>query len=68
MLGQLVPLARGFALDSAEKGKWNSFAKILNPGNHDDDVPPTTALRVVRGNLFAIAKSHGKHWPGGLVR
>jgi hypothetical protein len=68
VLGELVPLVREFALDSAEKGQWTSFGKILNPGNHDDEVPATAALKVVRGNLRAIAKAHGKRWPGGLIR
>lgn len=67
MLGQLVPLVRGFALDNAEKGQWNTFATVLNPGNHDDDVPSTAELKVVRGNLRKIAKTHREHWPNGLV-
>ena len=67
MLGQLVPLVRGFALDNGEKGQWNTFATVLNPGNHDDDVPSTAELRVVRGNLRKIAKTHREHWPNGLV-
>lgn len=67
VLGDLVPLVRGFALDNAEKGQWSTFAKVLNPGNHDDDVPSTTELKVVRGNLRKIAKDHRQHWPNGLV-
>ena len=67
MLGKLVPLVRGFALDSGEKGQWNTFATVLNPGNHDDDVPPTAELKVVRGNLRKIAKTHRGHWPNGLI-
>lgn len=43
MLGQLVPLVRGFALDNSERAQWNTFATVLNPGNHDD-VPPTAEL------------------------
>ncbi len=66
-LGDLVPLVRGYALENDEKGQWRMFAKVLNPGNHDDDVPSTTELRQVRGNLRAIVKSHKKHWPNGLV-
>lgn len=66
-LGDLVPLVRGFALDNAEKGQWSTFAKVLNPGNHDDDVPATTELKVVRGNLRKIAKTHREHWPNGLM-
>ena len=67
MLGQLVPLVRGFALDNGEKGQWNTFATVLNPGNHDDDVPSTAELKVVRGNLRRIARTHREHWPNGLV-
>ncbi|RYG78249.1 hypothetical protein EU513_04200 [Yimella sp. RIT 621] len=67
MLGQLVPLVRGFALDNGEKGQWNTFATVLNPGNHDDDVPSTAVLKVVRGNLRKIVKTHREHWPNGLV-
>lgn len=68
ILGDLVPLVRGFARDNTEKGNWNTFAKVLNPGSHDDDVPSTIDLRQVRGNLRKIAKAHSAHWPGGLVR
>ena len=67
VLGQLVPLVRGFSLSNDEKGKWNTFSTVLNPGNHDDDVPSTTELKVMRGNLRAIAKSHRAHWANGLV-
>lgn len=67
MLRQLVPLVRGFALDSGERGQWKTFAAVLNPGNHDDDVPSTAELKVVRGNLRKIAKSHREHWTNGLV-
>ena len=67
MLGRLVPLVRGFALDSGEKGQWNTFATVLNPGNHDDDVPSTAELKVVRGNLRRIAKTHRDYWSNGLV-
>jgi hypothetical protein len=67
MLGDLVPLVCAYALGNDEKGQWRTFAKVLNPGNHDDDVPSTTELKQVRGNLRAIAKAHGKHWPGGLI-
>jgi len=67
MLNKLVPLVNGYALDEAEKGQWRTFAKVLNPGNHDDDVPATTELKVVRGNLRRIAKRHRQHWPSGLL-
>lgn len=68
VLGDLAPLVKGYALSPSEKGNWTTFAKILNPGSHDDQVPSTTELRVVRGNLRNIVKAHQKHWPHGLVR
>ncbi|GDY33868.1 AAA family ATPase [Gandjariella thermophila] len=67
VLGDLVRLVSGYALDNEEKGKWRTFAKVLNPGNHDDDVPSTTDLKQVRGNLRKIAKNHREHWPNGLL-
>ncbi|WP_078344758.1 AAA family ATPase [Mycobacteroides chelonae] len=68
-LGTLVPLVLPFVVDgSSEKGQWKTFAKVLNPGNHDDDVPSTGELKQVRGNLRTINKSHQKHWPGGLLQ
>jgi hypothetical protein len=66
VLGDLVPLVSGYALDNAERGQWRTFAKVLNPGNHDDDVPSTIELKQVRGNLRQMNKMHRKHWPGGL--
>jgi hypothetical protein len=67
MLRELVPLVSGYVLDNAERGQWRTFAKVLNPGNHDDEVPATTDLKVVRGNLRRIAKQHHEHWPTGLL-
>jgi len=67
VLGKLVPLVSGYALDNAEKGQWRTFAAVLNPGNHDDDVPSTTELKQVRGSLRKIAKNHRAYWPNGLV-
>lgn len=68
-LGDLFPLVFPFVIDgNAEKGQWKTFPKVLNPGSHDDDVPSTTDLKVVRGNLLKISKDHHRHWPGGLVR
>ena len=66
VLGELVPLVSGYALDNAERGQWRTFSKVLNPGNHDDDVPSTIELRQVRGNLRQINRVHRKHWPDGL--
>jgi hypothetical protein len=68
VLGNLVPLVTAYAIDNAEKGQWRTFAAVLNPGGHDDDVPPPTALKQVRSNLRKIEKSHRSHWTNGLIR
>lgn len=68
MLGGLVPLVKGFALNNSEKGHWTNFATVLNPGNHDDDVPSNADLKLVRNNLKNIAKAHRRQHPGGLVQ
>jgi hypothetical protein len=68
-LGDLITLVAPFAIEgNAEKGQWKTFPKVLNPGSHDDDVPSTTELKVIFGNLRRIAKTHRKHWSGGLVK
>jgi len=68
LLGKLVPLVRAYSVDNTEKGNWENFAKVLNPGAHDDDdVPPAVTLKVVRGNLRTIARNHKKRWPNGLL-
>jgi hypothetical protein len=67
MLRALVPLVSCYARNNEERGKWKLFTKVLNPGNHDDDVPPTAELKQVRGNLRRIHKNHQDHWPGGLL-
>lgn len=67
-LGELTPLVKGFTLSNTEKGNWGTFAKVLNPGSHDDQVPSTAELKQVRSNLRKIAKDHRAHWPNGLVR
>ncbi|MGI8537513.1 MAG: AAA family ATPase [Mycobacteriales bacterium] len=68
ILGDLAPLVKGFALNNTEKGYWGTFAKVLNPGSHDDQVPSTAELKQVRGNLRKLNKDHKAHWPDGLVR
>ncbi len=68
VLGKLVPLVRGVAIDSAEKGRWTNFASVLNAGSHDDDLPSNADLRQIRGNLRAIATAHRRRWPGGLIQ
>lgn len=66
-LGDLVPLVSGYAIDNAERGRWRSFPKLRNPGNHDDEVPSTIELKQVRGNLRSIAKTQRERWPNGLL-
>ena len=68
-LGDLLPLLSPFVVEgSSEKGQWKTLPKVLTPGNHDDDVPSTSDLKVIFGNLRRISKLHRKHWPGGLVK
>jgi hypothetical protein len=68
-LGDLLPLLYPFVVeDNSEKGQWKTLPKVLNPGSHDDDVPSTTELKVIFGNLRHINKTHQKHWAGGLIK
>ncbi|MHA7663250.1 AAA family ATPase [Mycolicibacterium sp. HS_4_1] len=68
-LGDLLTLLYPFVVEgNSEKGQWKTLPKVLNPGSHDDDVPSTTELKVVFGNLRRINKTHQKHWPGGLIK
>ncbi|WP_166789072.1 AAA family ATPase [Cryobacterium sp. TMT1-21] len=66
-LGELTPLVAPFTLSADEKGKWRVMPKILNPGNHDDDVPSTMDLKQIRGNLRKIHKAHKEKWGGRLA-
>lgn len=68
-LADLLTLLYPFVVEgNSEKGQWKTLPKVLNPGSHDDDVPSTTELKVVFGNLRRINKTHQKHWPGGLIK
>ncbi|ORA15710.1 AAA family ATPase [Mycobacterium arosiense] len=68
-LGDLLTLLYPFVVEgNSEKGQWKTLPKVLNPGSHDDDVPSTTELKVIFGNLRHINKTHQKHWPGGLIK
>ncbi|BDZ48259.1 hypothetical protein GCM10025867_05000 [Frondihabitans sucicola] len=67
LLKDLVVLAAPFVLSADEKGKWRVMPKILNPGNHDDDVPSTMDLKQIRGNLRTFAKGHKAKWGGSLA-
>ncbi|MDV3131451.1 AAA family ATPase [Mycobacterium sp. 29Ha] len=65
----LLTLLYPFVVEgNSEKGQWKTLPKVLNPGSHDDDVPSTTDLKVIFGNLRRINKTHQKHWPGGLIK
>ncbi len=68
MLGPLVRLVKPYALSDGERGRWSNFAGVLNPGNHDDDVPSNADLKQVRHNLKEIARAHRSRYPGGLVQ
>ncbi|MCB0950524.1 MAG: hypothetical protein KDB44_14850, partial [Mycobacterium sp.] len=65
LLPRVLPLVVGA---NAEQGNWKLFPKVLNPGSHDDDVPPSTELKQTAKNLRKIAKAHQSHWPGGLLQ
>lgn len=65
LLPRVLPLVVG---DNAEQGNWKLFPKVLNPGSHDDDVPPPAELKQTAKNLRKIAKAHQNHWPGGLLQ
>ena len=65
LLTRVLPLVVG---GNAEQGNWKLFPKVLNPGSHDDDVPPSTELKQTAKNLRKIAKAHQNHWPGGLLQ
>ncbi|GAT06497.1 RecF/RecN/SMC N-terminal domain-containing protein [Mycobacteroides abscessus subsp. massiliense] len=68
-LGDLLTLLYPFVVEgNSEKGQWKTLPKVLNPGSHDDDVPSTTELKVVFGNLRHINKTHQKHWTDGLIK
>ena len=68
-LGDLLTLLYPFVVEgNSEKGQWKTLPKVLNPGSHDDDVPSTTELKVIFGNLRHINKTHQKHWLGGLIK
>jgi hypothetical protein len=66
-LHDLVGLAAPYASSADEKGKLRLMPAVLNPGNHDDDVPSTIELRQIRGNLRQIAKRHRAKWGGRLA-
>lgn len=65
LLPRVLPLVVG---GNTEQGHWKLFPKVLNPGSHDDDVPPSTELKQTAKNLRKIAKTHQSHWPGGLLQ
>lgn len=65
LLPRVLPLVVG---GNAEQGQWKLFPKVLNPGSHDDDVPPPGELKQTAKNLRKIAKAHQSHWPGGLLQ
>jgi hypothetical protein len=65
LISRVLPLVVG---GNAEQGQWKLFPKVLNPGSHDDDVPPSTELKQTAKNLRKIAKAHQSHWAGGLLQ
>ena len=68
ILGELIPDVLGFALGNDERGRWTLWKSCLNPGAHDDDVPPPQTLKTVLGDIKKLKKNHEKHWSGGLLK
>ncbi|WP_194273608.1 AAA family ATPase [Rhodococcus erythropolis] len=68
ILGELIPDVLGFALGNDERGRWTLWKSCLNPGAHDDDVPPPQTLKTVLGDIKRLKKDHEKHWPDGLLK
>lgn len=68
ILGDLIPEVLGFALGNDERGRWNLWRGCLNPGAHDDDVPPAATLKTVLGDIKRLKKDHEAHWNGGLLK
>ncbi|MDR6939412.1 AAA family ATPase [Arcanobacterium hippocoleae] len=66
-LGELENEVRPYALSPDEPGRWRRWKSLLNPGNHDNDVPSSADLKVVFGDLRKLRKNHEKHWPNGLL-
>jgi hypothetical protein len=56
-LGSLIPLVTPY-LASDEPGKLKAIRDNTNPGNHDDDVPPKTSLKVYLGDLKALKTNY----------
>lgn len=68
VLGELIPDVLGYALGSDERGRWTLWKGSLNPSAHDDDVPPSSTLKVILGDIKRLKKDHTRYWPGGLLK
>lgn len=66
VLSELIPEVLGFALGQDERGRWNLWRTSLNPSAHDNEVPASTTLKVILGDIKRLQKDHVRHWPGGL--
>ena len=67
-LGELEPDVRLYVLTPDEAGRWKRWKRLLNPGAHDNDVPSTTDLGVVFGDLRKLKRKHEQKWAGGLLK
>lgn len=54
LINETIPYLRS----SDEPGKLKMLRQLINPGNHDDDVPPKSTLAVCLGNLRALKKKY----------
>lgn len=57
-LDHLIPEVIPYLEGSDEPGKLRLLQQQTNPGNHDDDVPSKTALRVDLGNLRTLKQKY----------
>jgi hypothetical protein len=58
-LGALSPKVETLLTkDPSHPGKLRAFADAVNPANHDDGIPPRSAIRVALGDLRAFVKDY----------
>ncbi|MBH46605.1 MAG: hypothetical protein CME71_00380 [Halobacteriovorax sp.] len=54
----LIPEVSKYLKDQSEPGKLAYVKNLLNPGNHDDEVPSLADLSTVYGNLVKFEKDY----------
>jgi PAS domain-containing protein len=59
VLGILIPAVTPYlTVDASHPGKLKMIAHNLNPGSHDDGVPPSAAIKHCLGDLKALVKGY----------